>query len=78
MSSENNWPTVPPHKTPPVNVSKKTGNDFIPINHKRNASEGNTDPNYGWGTTQRSSDIEIATIIPTSSRKDSEFEKKEW
>jgi hypothetical protein len=38
--------------------------NLLPLNHRQ---MGSGDPNFGWGTVT-SNDIEMATIVPNSSR----------
>ena len=44
---------------------KKKDDSFIPVNHRRPTPDG--DPNFGWGA----SEVELATIIPSSAGSNS-------
>ena len=58
---EDEWPD-----TLPIGRSKKKDDSsFIPVNHRRPTPDG--DPNFGWGH----SDVELATIIPSSAGSNS-------
>ena len=43
--------------------------NLLPLNHRH---MGSGDPNFGWGTVT-SNDIEMATIVPNSSRIPSDY-----
>ncbi len=54
-----------------MDLKKKKGKDasntsFLPLNHRRGDSQN--DPNFGWGISNNNNEVEMITIIPSSSR----------